>query len=110
MLGGEHMIIKFQMFTSLPNKSLGFLGLELKHNESSVLLVYWQLLGIALYNLIILIKLSLFKKDWLKDPCLNYKTNANFKDYIKTKVVLTNKDYKLIEESKYFEELKVDNN
>jgi hypothetical protein len=41
---------------------------------------------------------------------LNYKTNANLKGYIKAKVVLTKENYKLIEESKYFEELKVDNN
>jgi hypothetical protein len=36
----EHIRINFQMLTSLPNKPLGFLGLELKHNESLVLLVY----------------------------------------------------------------------
>jgi hypothetical protein len=36
---------------------------------------------------------------------LLYKTNARFKGYIKAKVVLTNENYKLIEEFKYFEEL-----
>jgi hypothetical protein len=66
LLGGEHIRIKFQMLTSLPNKSLRFLGFELKHNESLVLLVYWQLLGIAPYKLIILIKLSLITLDNLE--------------------------------------------
>jgi hypothetical protein len=46
----------------------------------------------------------------VKRSLLNYKTNANFKGYIKAKVILTDKNYKLIEESKYFKELKVDNN
>ncbi len=50
-----------------------------------------------------------YGKNWPNDQCLNCSTNANFKDYIKTKVALVKDNYELIEESNYFEEFKVDN-
>ncbi len=42
-------------------------------------------------------------------PSLTSTTNANFKDYIKVEVALIKENYELIEKSKYFEKLKVDN-
>jgi hypothetical protein len=42
-------------------------------------------------------------------PSLNSTTNANFKDYVKVEVALSKENYELIEKSKYFEKLKVDN-
>jgi hypothetical protein len=39
---------------------------------------------------------------------MNCTTNASFKNYIKFKVALVEKNYKFIEKSEYFEELLVD--
>ncbi len=44
-------------------------------------------------------------KNWLDDPHMNYKTNANFKDYIKSEVVPTEENYGFTEEFEYFENL-----
>ncbi len=47
---------------------------------------------------------------WLHDLHFNWMTNANFKDYIITKFALVEENYiRLIEKTKYFEKLKVDN-
>lgn len=48
-------------------------------------------------------------KNWPNNVCLNCIINANFKHYIKVEVVFAKENYELIEESKYFEEMKVDN-
>jgi hypothetical protein len=41
------------------------------------------------------------EKYWPNDPPLNCSTNANFKDYIKAKLVLGEKNYELIENFEY---------
>jgi len=48
-------------------------------------------------------------KNWLDDSRLNCTTNSNFKDYVKFEVVIVKENYEFIEESKYFEELLIDN-
>lgn len=40
--------------------------------------------------------------------CLHYMANANFKNYIKIKVILFEEYYELTKNVKYFEEISVD--
>jgi hypothetical protein len=44
-------------------------------------------------------------KNWPDDPHMNYKTNANLKDYIKFEVAPAEENYGFIEEFEYFEKL-----
>lgn len=48
-------------------------------------------------------------KNWPNNLLLNFQVNANFKHNIKVEVILAKENYELIEESKYFEKMKVDN-
>jgi hypothetical protein len=43
--------------------------------------------------------------NWPDDSHLNYKPNANLKNYLKVEVGLVKDNYELVEEVKYFEEL-----
>ncbi len=46
--------------------------------------------------------------NWPNDMCLHYMANANFKNYIKIKVILFEEYYELTKKVKYFEEISVD--
>jgi hypothetical protein len=46
--------------------------------------------------------------NWLDDPCQNFTPYANLKDYLKVEVILVEKNYELIKEVEFFEELQVD--
>jgi hypothetical protein len=47
-------------------------------------------------------------KNWLDDLHMNCMQNKNMKDYLKVEEPLTNDNYELIEEAKYFEDLNMD--
>jgi hypothetical protein len=53
-------------------------------------------------------KINTIVKNWLNDPCVNYKPNKTMNDYLKAKGFLANDTYELIEEAKYFEYMNVD--
>ncbi len=49
-------------------------------------------------------------KNWPNDPWLNCMPIVTLEDYMKTKCVLVEENYDLIEEANFFEELKIDDN
>jgi hypothetical protein len=50
-------------------------------------------------------KIITIVKNWLDDLHMNCMPNKNMKDYLKVEEPLTNENYELIEEEKYFEDL-----
>ncbi len=46
-------------------------------------------------------------KNWPKDPCHNYKPNANLKEYLKKEDSLAKENYDLLEEVDFFKQLQV---
>jgi hypothetical protein len=42
-------------------------------------------------------------KNWPKDPCHNYKPNANLKEYLKKEDSLAKENYDLLEEVDFFQ-------
>ncbi len=53
-------------------------------------------------------KIITIVKNWLDDLHMNCMPNKNMKDYMKVEKPLTNDNYELIEEAKYFEDLNMD--
>jgi hypothetical protein len=48
-------------------------------------------------------------KNWLDDPCHNYKPNVDLKEYLKEEDSLLEENYDLLEELDFFGQLQVDN-
>ncbi len=75
-----------------------------------ILLEYWQLCNDACLQVESLDIIITIVKIWLNDLSVNCMLNENMKNYLKAERILANDNYKLIEETTYFEDLNVDGN